>query len=218
MVGSLVAVAARLDPAALVSTGRVVGVVDHWAARVGFELPVDDHGASNRDGHARRKGQIVVDLNHDTLAQVNAEALVGAVRAVAVRKQDNHQALNGHLRRAAVVQGGDEALVVRPDGVAARERCRENAADQHQLAGLLAATIDVPSRCCAEALCGAGMPLSRSPPPGRGDDLGDHACTGTSEASLSDDRRARECASPPQRWERPTGRTPYLTPGSATRA
>jgi hypothetical protein len=135
MVGSLVAVAARLDPAALVGTGRVVGVVDHWAARVGFELPVDDHGASDRDGHARRKGQVVVDLNYDTLAEVDAEALVGAIRAVAVRKQDNHQALNGHLRRAAVVQGGDEALVVRPDGVAARERCRENAADQHQLAG-----------------------------------------------------------------------------------
>jgi hypothetical protein len=62
------------------------------------------------------------------------------------------------------------------------------------------------------------MPWSRSPPPGRGDDLGDHACTGTSSTSLSDDRRARECASPPQRWERPTSTTPYLTPGSATRA
>jgi hypothetical protein len=73
MVGSLVAVAARLDPAALVGTGRVVGVVDHWAARVGFELPVDDHGASDRDGHARRKGQVVVDLNYDTLAEVDAE-------------------------------------------------------------------------------------------------------------------------------------------------
>jgi hypothetical protein len=135
MVGSLVAVAARLDPAALVGAGRVVGVVDHWAARVGFELPVDDHGASDRDGHARRKGQVVVDLDYNTLAEVDAEALVGAVRAVAVRKQDNDQALNGHLRRAAVVQGGDEALVVRPDGVAAREHCRENAADQHQFAG-----------------------------------------------------------------------------------
>jgi hypothetical protein len=33
------------------------------------------------------------------------------------------------------VQGGDEALVVRPDGVAAREHCRENAADQDELAG-----------------------------------------------------------------------------------
>ena len=135
MVGSLVAVAARLDPAALVGTGRVVGVVDHWAARVGFELPVDDHGASDRHGHARRKGQVVVDLDYDTLAEVDAEALMGAIRAVAVRKQDNHQALNGHLRRAAVVQGDDEALVVRPDRVAAREDCRENAADQHQLAG-----------------------------------------------------------------------------------
>ena len=118
MVGSLVAVTARLDPAALVGTGRVVGVVDHWAARVGFELPVDDHGASDRDGHARRKGQVVVDLDHDTLAKVDAEALMGAVRAVAVGKQHDHQTLNGHLRRAAVVQGDDEALVVRPDGVA----------------------------------------------------------------------------------------------------
>jgi len=73
MVGSLVAVAARLDPAALVGAGRVVGVVDHWAARVGFELPVDDHGASDRDGHAWRKGQVVVDLDYDTLAEVDAE-------------------------------------------------------------------------------------------------------------------------------------------------
>jgi Mn-containing catalase len=135
MVGSLVAVAARLDPAALVGAGRVVGVVDHWAARVGFELPVDDHGASNHDGHARRKGQVVVDLDYNTLAEVDTEALVGAVRAVTVRKQDNDQALNSHLRRAPVVQGGDEALVVRPDGVAAPEHCRENAADQHQFAG-----------------------------------------------------------------------------------
>jgi hypothetical protein len=55
----------------------VVGVVDHWTARVGFQLPVDDLGASDRDGHAWRKGEVVVDLDHDTLAEVDAEALVG---------------------------------------------------------------------------------------------------------------------------------------------
>ena len=52
IVGSLVAAALQLDPSSFMSAGRVVGVVDHWAARVGFELPVDDHGAPDRDGHA----------------------------------------------------------------------------------------------------------------------------------------------------------------------
>ena len=98
MVGSLVAVAAQLDPASLMGAGRVVGVMDHWASRVGLKLPVDDHGAPDRDGHARREGQVVVDLDHDTLAQVDAEALVGAVVAVAVREHADNGTLDGHLR------------------------------------------------------------------------------------------------------------------------
>ena len=85
MVGSLVVVAVQLDPAALMGAGPVVGVVDHRASRVGLKLPVDDHGAPDRDGHTRRQGQVVVDLDHDTLAQVDAEALVGAVGAVCRR-------------------------------------------------------------------------------------------------------------------------------------
>ena len=56
MVGSLVAAAVQLDPAALMGAGRVVGVVDHRASRVGLKLPVDDHGAPDRDGHAWREG------------------------------------------------------------------------------------------------------------------------------------------------------------------
>jgi hypothetical protein len=98
---------------------------------------VDDHGAPDRDGHAWRQGQVVVDLDHDTLAQIDAEALVGAVGAVAVGEQSDNWALDGHLRSAAAVEVGDERLVVRPGGVAAAEQCRngEDAADQQQLAG-----------------------------------------------------------------------------------
>src|SRR4029453_12071100 len=122
--GSLVAVAVQLDPAALMGAGRAVGVVDHRASRVGLKLPMDDHGAPDRDGHTRRQGQVVVDLDHDTLAQVDAEALVGAVGAVAVGEQPDDGALDGHLRSPAAVEVGDERLVVRLGGVAAAQQCR----------------------------------------------------------------------------------------------
>ena len=56
MVGSLVAAAVQLDPSSFMSAGRVVGVVDHRASRVGLKLPVDDHGAPDCDGHAWREG------------------------------------------------------------------------------------------------------------------------------------------------------------------
>jgi hypothetical protein len=137
MVGSLVAVTIQLDPASLMGAGRVVGIVDHRASRVGLKLPVDNHGAPDRNGDALREGQVVVDLYYDTLAQVDAEALVGAVGAVAVGEQADNQALDGHLRCAAAVEGGDERLVVWPGGVATGEQCRngQDAADKQQLAG-----------------------------------------------------------------------------------
>ena len=47
----------------------------------------------------------MVDLDHDTLAQVDAEALVGAIGAVAVGEQAYNWALDGHLRCPAAVEG-----------------------------------------------------------------------------------------------------------------